>query len=973
MKTNLPLCFFLFACLPALCGQDCPVQARADTFICGFAANLYAFPPGGDWAVDCSAAPGPADFFRINDSTTSVTVTECGAYSFRYHIIEVDTTWRLDTLATEPVLIIDTTLLLDTLCLAADTVALSFENPAQAIYDLFMDVTIAYPPSACPAGDTINCRNSIEAGQQPDPVWTFVVGGLCSASRLTAETIGGDSCVAEQILFQSENLTGNILDTIQVPQSAFLQTDSLTGEILVNEYPAMIQQVARQAIAGSGEACPLPENCLNAPPWCYDTLYDTTTVVLPVRTGGQWALHAGTGIPIPLQDTTSFMQDDSLYLVVARPSPRLYAAGFDFFQVNYRGDTVSISALDSIGLQWTEEWGVDTITQVGFNVVDTCCGGGLNLSIDLLGQPRPPVFDCPPAEYVFLPQLSAGVAYPLCQDTFYALAVRLDGGRPPYQFQGLSGTLTDSVFTSDPLPISEGYSILFSDQDNCALRLSGDACPCVGLAAAAADTAFLDCQTHCVSLEGAAANNLGLAPDLEWQDAAGQLLQEGPAVTVCDTGLARFVALEPVSGCRSVQDVVVLDGAPVADAGGPFVLNCLDSTVVLGGAGLSQGAGVTYLWAGPGITDSNRFEPFPVVDMPGQYRLLVRRPGPGCADTADVEVLPDRVPPAADAGPDIHLACNGRGAIHAGNSAAGPDILYRWAGPDSVVTTSDPTLIAEAPGTYYLTVVNQRNGCAGRDTVVAFPSEGIAFTARTEPSCFSMPSGKVIFEDVSGGQPPYSFSADGAVYVPASVVGNLTSGRRRVYVKSQDGCLAEQEVEIGLVEPFSLSLPDEFRICGDTLLVDATVDSQGEDIEYLWGQGLPLGPIQKLTEGGRYTLKIVSRCQTLHRQFTVFDEADLDNFLVFPNAFTPNGDGINDRFLPVEGSAAGIEGYHLAIFNRFGQKVFESRRPEAGWDGAVGGKAAPSEVYFWTARARLAGCDSGAAEVGRSGDVTLLR
>ncbi|MFT6849365.1 MAG: gliding motility-associated-like protein [Sphingobacteriales bacterium] len=50
----------------------------------------------------------------------------------------------------------------------------------------------------------------------------------------------------------------------------------------------------------------------------------------------------------------------------------------------------------------------------------------------------------------------------------------------------------------------------------------------------------------------------------------------------------------------------------------------------------------------------------------------------------------------------------------------------------------------------------------------------------------------------------------------------------------------------------------------------------------------------------------------------------------FPNAFSPNGDGRNDEFKPVH---EGIQSYQLAIFNRWGEKVYESLDPNRGWDG----------------------------------------
>ena len=67
-----------------------------------------------------------------------------------------------------------------------------------------------------------------------------------------------------------------------------------------------------------------------------------------------------------------------------------------------------------------------------------------------------------------------------------------------------------------------------------------------------------------------------------------------------------------------------------------------------------------------------------------------------------------------------------------------------------------------------------------------------------------------------------------------------------------------------------------------------------------------------------------------------------------PNAFTPNGDGINDEFLPL-GNAIQLETYDLQIFDRWGQQLFQSTDPGKGWNGIVGGSVAPDGVYVYRA------------------------
>ena len=71
--------------------------------------------------------------------------------------------------------------------------------------------------------------------------------------------------------------------------------------------------------------------------------------------------------------------------------------------------------------------------------------------------------------------------------------------------------------------------------------------------------------------------------------------------------------------------------------------------------------------------------------------------------------------------------------------------------------------------------------------------------------------------------------------------------------------------------------------------------------------------------------------------------------LVFfvPNTFTPDNDEFNQYFKPVLSKGFKSGTYHLTIFNRWGQIVFESFNPSFGWDGTYNGKHCQDGTYIW--------------------------
>lgn len=86
-----------------------------------------------------------------------------------------------------------------------------------------------------------------------------------------------------------------------------------------------------------------------------------------------------------------------------------------------------------------------------------------------------------------------------------------------------------------------------------------------------------------------------------------------------------------------------------------------------------------------------------------------------------------------------------------------------------------------------------------------------------------------------------------------------------------------------------------------------------------------------------------------------------------PNAFTPNGDGQNDR-LCISGLEEIVE-FSIAIFNRWGEKVYESDNPAQCWDGTFRGHACLAGVYTYTCHIRCHADE----ENDIKGDITLIR
>jgi gliding motility-associated-like protein len=164
-----------------------------------------------------------------------------------------------------------------------------------------------------------------------------------------------------------------------------------------------------------------------------------------------------------------------------------------------------------------------------------------------------------------------------------------------------------------------------------------------------------------------------------------------------------------------------------------------------------------------------------------------------------------------------------------------------------------------------------------------------------------------------------------------------------------------------------------------------TYNLSGNADQFQWdfgdgGTSTELSPAHYYQNAGSYDVTLVA-----NNQWNCPDTFSLPGAVTglvageiqFPNAFTPGNsgptDGVydpqsfdNDHFFPVY---EGVQDYHLQVFDRWGELVFETFDVHVGWDGYYRGRPAKQDVYAWKAYARF----SSGNETTLTGDVTLLR
>lgn len=160
-----------------------------------------------------------------------------------------------------------------------------------------------------------------------------------------------------------------------------------------------------------------------------------------------------------------------------------------------------------------------------------------------------------------------------------------------------------------------------------------------------------------------------------------------------------------------------------------------------------------------------------------------------------------------------------------------------------------------------------------------------------------------------------------------------------------NGCDSVRRINLNVQSKPQILLETDQSYCtGDSLKL-----SPGDFPTYVWQNG-STGNSFTVKSPGRYYVSVTNSCGTTHKEFNV---AEKQCYIVFPNAFSPNQDGRNEIFKML--SSFQFEEYSLSIYDRWGQRVFESTSIHKGWDGSFKGVKQPQGVFVWYCRYKRAG------------------
>jgi gliding motility-associated-like protein len=167
--------------------------------------------------------------------------------------------------------------------------------------------------------------------------------------------------------------------------------------------------------------------------------------------------------------------------------------------------------------------------------------------------------------------------------------------------------------------------------------------------------------------------------------------------------------------------------------------------------------------------------------------------------------------------------------------------------------------------------------------------------------------------------------------------GHSTSGNYKDSFVTANGCDSVRNLKLTVVRLPNPELGPNVNLCKDEIITL----NPGSFTTYLWQDGSQ-SPDYVVKDPGTYNVRVSNSCGSATDQVTVTAN---DCTLYFPSAFSPNNDGRNDLFKAL--TYNNLKEFHLMVYSRDGQKIFDTRNYTKGWNGKFEGLEMAAGVYAW--------------------------
>ena len=689
-----------------------------------------------------------------------------------------------------------------------------------------------------------------------------------------------------------------------------------------------------------------------------------TTEIVVGFTTHSWNLPTTAGSLQPKATTTQFADDQpTLFKLKPKIKP-----GFTMTPTKFCGTPVTFTDTTSQCGLW------DTLTVHHWDFGDGTVADGISVthSYTVAGTYNPKlIVGCPMDSASKTLTITTGIfnttigtTPSACTATTGTASITVGGGTSPYAFQW-NTTPTQSGQTATGLAAGT-YVVTITDKGGCTATTTATIIdsnsPTVTINSA------IDPLCNAGKTGSAIAVPAGGTGPFTYSWSNGQTAATATALS----GITYVVTVTDANGCKQSQTITLND--PPAIQGPSFSTTKADCGLTNGSAIASASGGtgtLTYTWGNTtsGATSTGL--------APGNY-LITIIDGNGCTKDSTVTV-------GAKGGPVTNtnvysaIACNGgKGSVTAVVVSGGSSpYTYSWSSGTSITSAATQQGLGNlTTGIYSVTVIDG-TGCSSSSSINLSEPAVLAITPLSISAVCGNTNGSATVS-ISGGTPVYSYSWSNATTGTATgtttTLKNLSPGTYTVTITDSQGCLSTSSVTINNVVPATINVTPAQQTVVQGSSVNLLVSGAAT---YTWSPAIGLSctvcpnPIATPTATTTYTIDAtdINGC-TVTAQITISVKAPCvgdEKDIFIANVFSPNNDGIND-VVYVEGT--GLVNIYWAIYDRWGNLLFETSNQNEGWDGTHKSNPLGTGTYVYYLKAT---CVKTNTEIRLKGNISLVK
>ena len=436
-------------------------------------------------------------------------------------------------------------------------------------------------------------------------------------------------------------------------------------------------------------------------------------------------------------------------------------------------------------------------------------------------------------------------------------------------------------------------------------------------------------------------------------DAGGTWSGTGVTGTMFDpsVGTQTITYTVGTGGCQatSAQSVSV-DVTP--DPSWTTLTTCISGSAIDLNTTITGTTGGT--WSGTGVTGSN-FDP-----SVGTQALTYTVTSGACtaSSTQSVTVL-DPTPSTTP----THVSCFGLTDGAASTTMTGGSGNYTYSWNPSGQTGANPSGLGA--GTYMVTITDVDANCSVMDSVTILEPSEIVLNMTGLDAC--APEMGTAMVQASGGSGVLSYDW-GVLSSTTNTVTNVDSAMATVVVTDANGCTATDSVFVNVWPlPITTITNDTTIYSGDFIQLNTS-----GGVMYEWTPSTYLScddcanPVATPEDPTTYCVNITDTRGCQVEECVLIDIEIICGDVFVPSAFSPNEDGENDELCVYSDC---MESLTFTIYNRWGEKVYETSNMQICWDGTWKGKPLNSAVFVYV----LDGYLINGQTITQKGNISLIR